>query len=96
MASSSTDISNIKVFAESNGASPIPSIYHSVSDTDDVADDLAASFPVIDFSLLASEDPQIHTKAVDELAQACADWGFFMVTFPFYFFFKTIYESQCL
>ncbi|XP_058781457.1 2-oxoglutarate-dependent dioxygenase 19-like [Vicia villosa] len=80
MASSSTNISNIKVFAESNGASPIPSIYHSVTDTHDVADHLAASFPVIDFSLLASDDPQIHTKAVDELANACADWGFFMLT----------------
>ncbi|XP_058749632.1 2-oxoglutarate-dependent dioxygenase 19-like [Vicia villosa] len=79
MASVSTNISSIKAFAESNGASPIPSNYHSVTDTHDVADNLAASIPVIDFSLLTSDDPQIHTKVVDELGKACTYWGFFML-----------------
>ncbi|CAL5204051.1 unnamed protein product [Lathyrus oleraceus] len=81
MASASTSISSIKAFAESNGASPIPSNYHSFTDIDDVAvaDELAASIPVFDFSLLTSDDPQIHAKAVQELAKACAEWGFFML-----------------
>ncbi|XP_058781458.1 2-oxoglutarate-dependent dioxygenase 19-like [Vicia villosa] len=79
MASVSTNISSIKAFAESNGASPIPSNYHSAIEIDNVADHLAASIPVIDFSLLTSDDPQIHTKAVDELGKACAEWGFFML-----------------
>ena len=82
-----SNISSIKAFVESNGASLIPSNYHSLTephDIIDVADELAASIPVVDFSLLTSEDPQIHTKAVHELAKACSEWGFFMVTFPFY------------
>ncbi|CAI8598370.1 unnamed protein product [Vicia faba] len=81
MVSTSSDISSIKAFAESNGASPIPSNYHSFADINDVADadGLAASIPVIDFSFLTSDDPQIHTKTVDELGKACAEWGFFML-----------------
>ncbi|KAI5405602.1 2-oxoglutarate-dependent dioxygenase 19 [Lathyrus oleraceus] len=81
MASASSNISSIKAFAESNRASPIPSNYHSFTDIGDVAvaDELAASIPVIDFSLLTSDDSQIHAKAVHELAEACAEWGFFML-----------------
>ncbi|XP_061349302.1 2-oxoglutarate-dependent dioxygenase 19-like [Gastrolobium bilobum] len=76
-----SDISSIKAFAESNGASPIPSTYYSLTEPrDDVADELASSIPVIDFSLLTSHDPQIHSPAVHELAKACAEWGFFMLT----------------
>lgn len=76
-----SDISSIKAFAESNRDSPIPSTYYSLTEPrDDVADDLAASIPVIDFSLLTSHDPQIHAKAVQELGKACAQWGFFMLT----------------
>jgi len=79
-----SNISSIKTFAESNGASLIPSNYHSLTEHDDiidVADELAASIPIIDFSQLTSDDTQIHTKAVHELAKACSEWGFFMVTF---------------
>lgn len=82
-----SNISSIKAFAESNGTSLIPSNYHSLTehgDIIDVADEIAASIPIIDFSLLTSDDPQIHTKAVHELAKACSEWGLFMVTFPFY------------
>ncbi|KAK7282573.1 hypothetical protein RIF29_11470 [Crotalaria pallida] len=77
-----SDISSIKDFTESNRDSPIPSTYYSITDEarDDVADELAASIPVIDFSLLTSDDPLIHTKTVHELSKACADWGFFMLT----------------
>ncbi|KAK7353352.1 hypothetical protein VNO80_18798 [Phaseolus coccineus] len=77
-------ISSIKDFAESKGdSSPIPSTYHSISELhedDDVADELAASIPVIDFSHLTSHHPQIHAKAVRLIGKACAEWGVFMLT----------------
>ncbi|KAL5191788.1 putative pectinesterase 15 [Glycine soja] len=47
---------------------------------DDVVDELAASIPVVDLSLLTSHDPQIHTKVLYQLGKACAEWGFFMLT----------------
>ncbi|KAJ1382797.1 Oxoglutarate/iron-dependent dioxygenase [Sesbania bispinosa] len=77
-----SDISSIKAFAESNGASPIPSTYHSLTESPDQndAEELAASIPLIDFSLLTSHDPQIHAKAVLQLGKACSEWGFFMLT----------------
>ncbi|KAG5066176.1 hypothetical protein JHK86_009907 [Glycine max] len=68
-------------FAESKGACHIPSTNHSITDLhDDVADELAASIPVVDLSLLTSHDPQIHTKALYQLGKAYAEWGFFMLT----------------
>ncbi|KAK7317136.1 hypothetical protein RJT34_01112 [Clitoria ternatea] len=74
-----SDISSIKAFAELNGASVIPSTYHSITEPhDDVAEHLASSIPLIDLSLLTSCDPQIHAKAVHELSRACAQWGLFM------------------
>ncbi|AES72487.1 flavonol synthase/flavanone 3-hydroxylase [Medicago truncatula] len=71
-----SNISSIKAF-------PIPSSYHSLAEPDDIVDvteELAASIPVIDFSLLTSDDLKIHTKAVHEIAKACSEWGFFMLT----------------
>ncbi|KAI9076251.1 hypothetical protein K1719_041824 [Acacia pycnantha] len=44
-----------------------------------VVDHLASSIPAIDFSLLTSDMPQLHTDAVSQLGKACAEWGFFMV-----------------
>lgn len=74
-------ISSIKTFAESKGDSLIPSTYHSITEFhDDIADDLAASIPVIDLALLTSHDRQIHAKSVQQLGKACAEWGFFMLT----------------
>ncbi|KAI4337964.1 hypothetical protein L6164_016325 [Bauhinia variegata] len=76
-----SDISSIKAFAESNDDAPIPSTYYSITEPrDDVAHELAASLPVIDLSLLNSEDLQLHSKAVQQLGKACQEWGFFMIT----------------
>ncbi|XP_028765355.1 flavanone 3-dioxygenase 2-like [Neltuma alba] len=75
-----SDISSIKAFTESNDVvASIPSLYHSLPHDDDVANHLADSIPVIDFSLLNSQDPQIHANAVQELGKACQDWNFFMI-----------------
>ncbi|KAI9078983.1 hypothetical protein K1719_039030 [Acacia pycnantha] len=77
------DISSVKSLSESNTAALIPSYYHTLTSSDghdDVAHELAALIPVVDFSLLTSTDPQIHAAAVSQLGQACQDWGFFIVT----------------
>ncbi|XP_014517706.1 protein DMR6-LIKE OXYGENASE 1 [Vigna radiata var. radiata] len=81
-----SNIFSIKELAESKGdSSLIPSTYHSISqlhhdDDDDDAEYLASSIPVIDFSHLTSHHPQTHTKAVQLLGKACAEWGVFMLT----------------
>ncbi|XP_028790836.1 flavanone 3-dioxygenase 2 [Neltuma alba] len=74
-------ISSIKDLAESHGLASIPSDFHTLADRrDQVADDgLAASIPVIDLSLLASPDPQLHAHALQQLAEAAAEWNFFMI-----------------
>ncbi|KAF7837349.1 flavanone 3-dioxygenase 2-like [Senna tora] len=76
-----TDISSIKAFAESAKISAIPSTYISLKEPHhaEVADELSAQIPVIDLSLLLSDDPQLHAQAVQDLARACEEWGFFMV-----------------
>ncbi|MCD7447986.1 hypothetical protein HAX54_036806 [Datura stramonium] len=43
------------------------------------SDDDSSLIPVIDFSLLSSQDPHQHSKAIQDLAKACQQWGFFMV-----------------
>lgn len=86
-----TDICSIKAVAESAKIlSAIPPTYNSLTITDpserQVADDedLTPQIPVIDFSLLLSHDPHLHAKAVQHLAKACEEWGFFMVVYtPF-------------
>ncbi|KAK4266287.1 hypothetical protein QN277_027234 [Acacia crassicarpa] len=77
-----TDICSIKAVAdESAKLSAIPATYNSLTDPRQrqVSDELTAQIPVIDFSLLLSDDPQLHAKAVQHLAKACEEWGFFMV-----------------
>ncbi|XP_028760173.1 protein DOWNY MILDEW RESISTANCE 6-like isoform X2 [Neltuma alba] len=76
-----SQISSVKAFIESNDAVPIPSTYFSVHELrEDVAENnLAASIPVIDFSLLTSDNPHVHANAVRQLGTVCKEWGFFMI-----------------
>ena len=86
MASSYEYVSSVKSLAESNIVPQIPSYYHTLIGSDgreNVAHELAPLIPIIDFSLLTSTDPQIHTAAVSQIGQACKDWGFFIVRFFF-------------
>ncbi|XP_070033638.1 2-oxoglutarate-dependent dioxygenase 19-like isoform X2 [Nicotiana tomentosiformis] len=53
--------------------SPIHSPAFGTSDAD------LDSIPIVDLSLLSSEDPDQHSKAIHDLGRACEDWGFFMV-----------------
>ncbi|XP_060169265.1 2-oxoglutarate-dependent dioxygenase 19-like isoform X2 [Lycium barbarum] len=72
---------SVKVVAELPNLKAVPSNYsvdhhHNSSPAIDSIDD---SLPVVDFSLLSSEDPHQHSKAIQDLGRACEQWGFFMV-----------------
>ncbi|XP_059311269.1 2-oxoglutarate-dependent dioxygenase 19-like isoform X2 [Lycium ferocissimum] len=72
---------SVKVVAELPNLKAVPSNYsvdhhHNSSPAIDSIDD---SLPVVDFSLLSSEDPHQHSKAIQDLGRACEHWGFFMV-----------------
>ncbi|XP_054780760.1 2-oxoglutarate-dependent dioxygenase 19-like [Prosopis cineraria] len=79
---SGSDVSSVKTLAELNGVAPIPPCSHTLTDhegRDDMADELSAFIPVIDFSLLSSPDRHIHAAAARQLGHACQHWGFFMI-----------------
>ncbi|OMO63567.1 Oxoglutarate/iron-dependent dioxygenase [Corchorus olitorius] len=52
----------------------VPNIIEAFSEADD------ESIPTVDFSLLTSSNPEERSKVIQDLAKACQDWGFFMVT----------------
>ncbi|KAF3440137.1 hypothetical protein FNV43_RR18415 [Rhamnella rubrinervis] len=59
-----------------NPPSHLPTIFPYNSSFDSIAafDD---EIPTIDYQLLFSHDPEQHSKALDELARVCEDYGFF-------------------
>ncbi|XP_051146644.1 2-oxoglutarate-dependent dioxygenase 19-like [Andrographis paniculata] len=75
-----TAIASVKRLSESPNLSSIPSSYiHEFDPTDIAAADPDLSIPTVDLSLLASDDPDQKSNAVQELDRACQEWGFFMV-----------------
>lgn len=62
-----------------NKVTSIPSHYAYFKNPSDSAALPGDGIPVIDYSLLISEDHDQQTKTVSELGKACRDWGFFMV-----------------
>ncbi|GAB4853235.1 hypothetical protein Ancab_017424 [Ancistrocladus abbreviatus] len=68
----------IKELAESAYLTSVPSSY-AYSTTPITEPVLRDSIPVIDFSLLMSENHDQRSKAIYDLGKACQDWGFFMV-----------------
>lgn len=79
---------SVKVVAELPNLKAVPSNYYvdnyhhncassSPAIIDTTHDD--SLIPIIDFSLLSSEDPHQHSKVIQELGRACQHWGFFMV-----------------
>ncbi|KAK4563907.1 hypothetical protein RGQ29_006119 [Quercus rubra] len=83
---SPTQISKIKYIkkvAESPGLTSVPASYAftpSPSPSDQaVSEDPEDSIPVIDFSLLTSGTPDQRSQLIQQLGQACKDWGFFKV-----------------
>ncbi|GMI83762.1 DMR6-LIKE OXYGENASE 2 [Hibiscus trionum] len=69
------------LLAESPALSSLPSSYTFPEHRNDEAfSDTNESIPTLDFSLLTSSNPDERSKMIQELGNACQDWGFFMVT----------------
>ncbi|KAG6421974.1 hypothetical protein SASPL_118534 [Salvia splendens] len=62
----------------SDNMKALPSKYN-LGVTNDTRASSCESLPVIDYSALTSSDPHQRSKAVTELTEASADWGFFVV-----------------
>lgn len=72
--------SSVKTMVENaNKHTPIPSHYAYFKNPEDSNALPGDTIPVIDYSLLISEDLDLQTKCVGELGKACRDWGFFIV-----------------
>ncbi|KAF7113878.1 hypothetical protein RHSIM_RhsimUnG0105900 [Rhododendron simsii] len=88
-AETSTDMSradatkriSVKTLVESPGLTSIPTNYSYSTNPNESAgsNPNEDTFPVIDFSLLTSDDPHKRSKTIQDLDRACQDWGFFMV-----------------
>ncbi|WRX15632.1 Non-hem dioxygenase N-terminal domain - like 7 [Theobroma cacao] len=71
---------SIKSLAELPGLTSIPPIYIFPTNANDQPfSDAKESIPTIDFSHLTSNNPDERSKVLQELGEACQDWGFFMV-----------------
>ncbi|OMO85195.1 Oxoglutarate/iron-dependent dioxygenase [Corchorus capsularis] len=74
------------VATELHGLTSIPPGYNFQTISNIVDDEALSvseaneSIPTIDFSLLTSSNPEERSKVIQDLAKACQDWGFFMVT----------------
>ena len=70
----------VKSLSESSALTSIPSTYTFTTDPNQLlAFEPQHSIPIIDFSLLTSGDPDQRYRAIQDLDQACLEWGFFMV-----------------
>ncbi|XP_028771666.1 protein DMR6-LIKE OXYGENASE 2-like [Neltuma alba] len=74
-----TKVTTIKSLSES-GLTSLPSSYvwKHINDRP-ILDSSEDSFPIIDFSLLASSNSQQRCKAIQDLGQACEEWGCFLL-----------------
>ncbi|KAK6156804.1 hypothetical protein DH2020_011052 [Rehmannia glutinosa] len=71
-----TTDSFVKVLAESSNLKSVPTQFTYSNDSKGSYSD---SIPIIDFSQLTSENPHQRSKALQELAKACEEWGFFVL-----------------
>ncbi|XP_021284391.1 protein DMR6-LIKE OXYGENASE 2-like [Herrania umbratica] len=73
-------LTSIKSLAELPGLTSIPPIYTFPTNPNDQSFSAAKeSIPTIDFSQLTSNNPEERSKVIQELGEACQDWGFFTV-----------------
>ena len=71
---------SVKSLSESSALTSIPSTYTFTTDPNQLlAFEPQHSIPIIDFSLLTSGDADQRSRAIQDLDQACLEWGFFMV-----------------
>lgn len=66
----------VKMLAESSTLKSVPSEFTYVNDSKGSYSD---SIPIIDFSQLTSANPHQRSNALQKLAKACEEWGFFVV-----------------
>ncbi|KAL0384427.1 UNVERIFIED_CONTAM: 2-oxoglutarate-dependent dioxygenase 19 [Sesamum radiatum] len=66
----------VKVLAESSTLNSIPSQFSYANDSRGSYSD---SIPIVDFSLLASDNPDQRAKVLRDLDNACREWGFFVL-----------------
>ncbi|KAI8532344.1 hypothetical protein RHMOL_Rhmol11G0207300 [Rhododendron molle] len=72
---------SVKTLVETPGLTSIPSNYSYSTNPNESAGSNPDedTFPIIDFSLLTSDDPHQRSKTIQDLDRACRDWGFFML-----------------
>ncbi|KAL0335070.1 UNVERIFIED_CONTAM: 2-oxoglutarate-dependent dioxygenase 19 [Sesamum radiatum] len=66
----------VKALAESSTLNSVPSQFSFANDSRGSHSD---SIPIIDFSLLASDNPDQRAKVLRDLDNACREWGFFVL-----------------
>jgi len=71
---------SVKELVESSSMKSVPSNYvcHKTPE-DNLLNYETESIPTIDFLQLTSSNPIERSKAIQQLGDACRDWGFFMV-----------------
>lgn len=72
----------VKQLVESGCITTVPSNYvfrRSLDNYESGFTDQEEVIPVIDFSLLTCGNAEQRSKAIEDLGNACREWGFFMV-----------------
>ncbi|KAK9270918.1 hypothetical protein L1049_026505 [Liquidambar formosana] len=73
------NMSCVKGLLESGSLTSLPSEYAFPTSPDDIKFSQEEVIPTIDFSLLTSGTPHQRSKVVQDIGEACCEWGFFMV-----------------
>lgn len=73
-------MNSVKRLAQSSDLKSIPSTYaYSTNSNEFPASDPQDSIPIIDFSFLISPDTAVRSQVIQDLHNACKEWGFFQV-----------------
>ncbi|KAJ4822025.1 hypothetical protein Tsubulata_001599 [Turnera subulata] len=70
---------SVKGQVESGGLNHVPSKYLYHTNLGERISSDAEVIPTIDFSILTSGTPDQRSKVIQDIGNACAEWGFFMV-----------------
>lgn len=70
---------SVKELVESGSLKSVPPNYVIAKSSGDCICSEAETIPTIDFSLLTSGTPDQRSKAIQDIGNACREWGFFMV-----------------
>ena len=70
---------SVKAQLESNSLTSVPSKYVFPKSSDDYISSESEIIPTIDLSMLTSGTPDQRSKVIQEIGNACREWGFFMV-----------------